>query len=78
LDQKETARESKQKKAVASDKKQEKVARPNKSSEKKIMLINNDQNELDQIQFFFNMLGLDNAEERVTLCKSGMEALQLF
>lgn len=71
LDQKVTDRETTLKNAVASDRKHEKLAKPSKISEKKIMLINNDQNELDQIQFFFNMLGLDNAEERVTLCKSG-------
>ena len=73
LDQKETQRE---KKKIFSERKQERPKAQN--ADKKIMLINNDQNELDQIQFFFNMLGLDNAEERVTLCKSGAEALQIF
>lgn len=73
LDQKETQRNEK---AIFSDRRLNLQKKLN--NDRKILLINNDQNELDQIQIFINMLGLENADERVTICKSGMEALQLL
>lgn len=45
---------------------------------KKILLINHDQYEVDQIMYFLSNLGLEDPQEIVTLCKSGMEALKLI
>lgn len=40
-------------------------------NQEKILLVNDDQTNLDQMKFFIKTLQMENAEERVTLCRSG-------